>query len=114
MRGLKVVRRFGVGTDSLKGVMFRFGSRIVALISASSLMSRFSKSRKNEAFFFEIGPLRLPPYCCDRNGGRSGANGLRELKVLSLKLKESLAAKLISARLGQDFDAAETHPVILG
>jgi len=43
--------------------MLLFASRTVATMSAWSLMSRFSKSMKNDAFFFEIGPPKLPPYC---------------------------------------------------
>src|SRR5207245_10416081 len=69
-------------------MMFRFGSRIVALMTTSSLISRFSRSKKNEAFFLEIGPLRLPPYCRERYGARVGANGLREFSAWLLKLKE--------------------------
>src|SRR5450432_18330 len=52
-------------------------------------MSRFSKSKKNEAFFFEIGPLRLPPYWRDKYAGRSFANGFRESRLLLLKLKDA-------------------------
>src|SRR5215813_11338376 len=44
---------------------------------------------KNEAFFLEIGPPKLPPYWRDWCGGRSGANGLREFSASSLKLKEA-------------------------
>src|SRR5262245_13267235 len=61
---------------------------MVALITASSLMSRFSKSKKKDAFFLAIGPLRLPPYCRDEYGARVGANGLRALNAMLLKLKD--------------------------
>src|SRR5438128_12060720 len=93
MRGLKVVRRFGVGTVWLNEVMLKFGSRMTALITASSSISRFSKSTKNEAFFFEIGPLKLPPYCRDEYAARVGANGLRAFNAMLLKPKEAWPRK---------------------
>src|SRR5437868_13281128 len=58
-------------------------------MSASSLMSRFSKSKKNEDFFFEIGPLKFPPYWRVWIGGRLVANGLRAFSASSLKLNEA-------------------------
>src|SRR6266567_4286472 len=88
MRGPNSILRLGVGTVWLKGTMFRAESRIVALTTASSLTSRFSKSKKNEALFLVIGPLRLPPYWREEYGARVGANGLRALKAMLLKLKE--------------------------
>src|SRR5207244_4654900 len=94
MRGLNSVRRFGVGTVWLNGMMLRFESRIVALITASSLMSPLSKSKKDDAFFFEIGPLRLPPYCRDEYGARVGAKGLRAFSAMLLKPKEACPRNL--------------------
>src|SRR5258705_10485655 len=64
--------------------MFRLGSRIMALTIAWSLISRFSKSIKNEDFFLTIGPLKLPAYCLDWYGGRVNAYGFRELNTLLL------------------------------
>src|SRR6266702_277833 len=94
MRGPNSILRLGVGTVWLKGTMFRAESRIVALTTASSLTSRFSKSKKNEAFFFEIGPLRLPPYCRDEYGARVGAKGLRAFSAILLKPKDACPRNL--------------------
>src|SRR6478735_7501663 len=93
MRGLNSVRRFGVGTVSLNGTIFRLASRIEPLITASSLISRFSKSTKNEAFFLEMGPLRFPPYCRDKYAARVGANGLRAFRTWLLNPNEACPRK---------------------
>src|SRR5262249_26060798 len=78
----------GVGTVAAKGTISKFGSRTVALITALSSMSRFSKSTKNEAFFLVIGPLTLPLKFRDMYGARVGANGLREFSAWLLKLND--------------------------
>ncbi len=46
-----------------------------------------------------IGPLSFSPYCRDSNGGRSGANGLREFKSAVVKIERRLAAKLVCSPL---------------
>src|SRR6266705_3011457 len=74
--------------------MLRFTSRMLAVITASSSMSRLSKSKKNDAFFFEIGPLRLPPYCRDEYGARVGAKGLRAFSAILLKPNEACPRNL--------------------
>jgi hypothetical protein len=73
--------------------MLLLASSTVATINDASSMSRLSKSMKNEAFFFEIGPPKLPPYWRVWIAGRLSAKGLRALSASSLKLKETWPRK---------------------
>ena len=75
------MRRRGNSTTTAKGVICRFGSRTVAFMIALSLISRRSKSKKNDAFLATIGPLKLPPYKRDSYGARVLTKGLRELNI---------------------------------
>src|SRR5580704_11134192 len=93
MRGLTVVRTFGVNTVSANGAGLKFESSAKALTVALSSIERRSKSTKKDDFLVS-GPLRFPPQYLCWYGALVGAKGFRELKMSSPKLKNAVPRNL--------------------
>ncbi|MCA1630736.1 MAG: hypothetical protein LC774_10425 [Acidobacteria bacterium] len=64
------------------------GLTISVLMIELLSVSRFSKSMKKDDFFFWMGPPKLPPKLRPCEGARRAANGSRELRLSSEKLKK--------------------------